>query len=98
MRGRQGIASQGIDRPSCVGINRESMRKNAACEIDVEPSMASALRRLEAYSKKIPMQVNPAAAQLAIVNPLAGVRGGAFIGLFRTHPPTEERIARLMAL
>lgn len=60
--------------------------------------LASALRRLEAYSKKIPMQVNPAGAQLAIVNPLAGVRGGAFIGLFRTHPPTEERIARLMAL
>ncbi|MSR22215.1 MAG: protease HtpX [Gemmatimonadetes bacterium] len=60
--------------------------------------LASALGRLEMYSKRIPMRVNPAGAQLAIVNPLAGVRGDAFIGLFRTHPPTEERIARLMAL
>ena len=45
MRGRHGIASQGIDRPSRVGINRASMRKNASCEIVVEPSIATALRR-----------------------------------------------------
>ena len=45
MRGRHGIASQGIDRRSRVGINRASMRKNASCEIAVEPSIATALRR-----------------------------------------------------
>jgi len=60
--------------------------------------LASALRRLEEGARRIPMQVNPAAAQLAIVNPLAGVKGQAFAGLFRTHPPTEERIARLREL
>jgi heat shock protein HtpX len=60
--------------------------------------LASALRRLEQASQRIPMQVNPAAAQLAIVNPLAGVRGRAFVNLFRTHPPTEQRIARLLEL
>jgi len=60
--------------------------------------LASALRRLEQAATRIPMQVNPAAAQLAIVNPLAGVRGQPLLNLFRTHPPTEERIARLLEL
>jgi heat shock protein HtpX len=60
--------------------------------------LARALQRLEQASKRIPMNVNPAAAQLAIVNPLAGVRGQALLNLFRTHPPTEERIRRLMEL
>jgi heat shock protein HtpX len=44
------------------------------------------------------MQVNPAGAQLAIVNPLAAVRGGGLFKLFSTHPPTEERVARLREL
>ena len=56
--------------------------------------LAGALERLDEYSRRIPMQVNPAAAQLAIVNPLAGRRRG-MIGLFSTHPDTEERISRL---
>jgi heat shock protein HtpX len=60
--------------------------------------LASALQRIEGYAKQIPMSVNPAAAQLAIINPLAGPRQQAFTGLFRTHPPTEERIARLREL
>jgi heat shock protein HtpX len=60
--------------------------------------LASALQRIEGYAAKIPMTVNPAAAQLAIINPLAGPRAPALSGLFRTHPPTEERIARLSEL
>jgi heat shock protein HtpX len=60
--------------------------------------LASALQRLDGYSRRIPMQVNPAAAQLAIVNPLAGLRGGGFTKLFSTHPPMEERVARLREL
>jgi heat shock protein HtpX len=60
--------------------------------------LANALLRLESYSLRIPMNVNPAGAQLAIVNPLAGLRGRGFTNLFRTHPPTEERVARLRAL
>lgn len=60
--------------------------------------LASALQHIEGYAKQIPMPVNPAAAQLAIINPLAGPKQRAFTGLFRTHPPTEERIARLRAL
>lgn len=57
--------------------------------------LAGALRRLDAYAQRIPMQVNPAAAQLAIVNPL---RGGSMMRLFSTHPATEARIERLQAL
>jgi heat shock protein HtpX len=60
--------------------------------------LASALLRLEQAAQRIPMRVNPAAAQLAIVNPLAGVRGPAFVKLFRTHPPTADRVARLREL
>lgn len=56
--------------------------------------LANALTRLDRAARRVPMQVNPAAAHLAIVNPLAA-RRVAFSGLFRTHPPTEERVARL---
>ena len=65
-------------------------------EISGRPlDLASALRQLEKGARRIPMQVNPAAAHLAIVNPLHGGTGGAFASLFRTHPPTEERVRRL---
>ena len=57
-------------------------------------ALAGALERLESFAKRIPMQVNPSAAHLAIVNPLAGSKGG-MIGLFKTHPDTAERVARL---
>ena len=60
--------------------------------------LASALRRLEAGAQRVPMQVNPAAAHLAIVNPFASGRAPAFSKLFRTHPPTEERVAALEAV
>jgi heat shock protein HtpX len=62
-------------------------------------SLASALVKLDTLAHRIPMQVNPAAAHLAIVNPLSAVRGGGTImRLFSTHPSTEERVARLEAL
>jgi heat shock protein HtpX len=60
--------------------------------------LASALQHIEGYAHRIPMDVNPAAAQLAIINPLAGRRGLALAGLFSTHPSTEDRIARLRAI
>ena len=55
--------------------------------------LASALRKLELASQRIPMvEANPTTAHLFIVNPL---RGGGILKLFSTHPPLEERIARL---
>lgn len=59
--------------------------------------LAHALRRLDSLAHRIPMQVAPAAAPLAQVNPLAAHSGG-LAGLFSTHPPMEERIARLEAM
>lgn len=56
--------------------------------------LATALVKLENGARRIPMRVSPSAAHLAIVNPL---RGG-LTALFRTHPPTEERVARLEGL
>jgi heat shock protein HtpX len=60
---------------------------------DGEP-LAQALLRLEAYSTRIPAAVNPSQASNYIVNPLAG-RKVAFANLFSTHPPVQERVARL---
>ena len=58
-------------------------------------ALARALESLERSAKRIPMTVNPAGAHLAIVNPLASIRGRGVMALFRTHPPTEERVSRL---
>jgi heat shock protein HtpX len=57
--------------------------------------LMSALERIEAVAMRTPMQVQPAAAHLAIINPLSGDAGRGLKSLFRTHPPTEERIAAL---
>jgi heat shock protein HtpX len=55
-------------------------------------ALASALERLEAASRLVPMEVNPAASHLFIVQPFSGE---GLLGLFSTHPPIRERIARL---
>ena len=54
--------------------------------------LANALGKLGAFSKKIPLRSNPNTAHMFIVNPLSG---GGITALFSTHPPLEERIARL---
>lgn len=54
--------------------------------------LAGALLKLERGAQQIPMQVNPAASHLFIVNPLSGQ---AMARLFSTHPPIEERVRRL---
>jgi heat shock protein HtpX len=54
--------------------------------------LANALRKLQVGSQRVPLNANPATAHMFIVNPL---RGGGFVSLFSTHPPLEDRIARL---
>jgi heat shock protein HtpX len=56
--------------------------------------LARALQKIEAYAKRVPMDVDPAEATQYIINPLTG-RKVNFAKLFSTHPPTEERVARL---
>src|SRR6516164_266808 len=55
-------------------------------------ALASALQKLDAYSKQLPMQATPSTAHLFIVAPLLGIN---FASLFSTHPPIASRIARL---
>ncbi len=57
--------------------------------------LANALQKLETANHQLPMQVNPAQAQMYIVNPLTA---GRITKLFSTHPPIEERIQRLLAM
>ena len=60
---------------------------------DGEP-LARALEKIEAYAKRVPMNINPAEATAYIINPLTG-RKISFAGLFSSHPPTQDRVARL---
>lgn len=57
--------------------------------------LANALEKLGSYSKQLPMDANPATAHMFIVNPLSG---SSFRKIFSTHPPMEERIARLRGI
>ncbi len=55
-------------------------------------ALASALQKLDTYSRRIPMQASPSTAHLFIIQPLLGINFG---GLFSTHPPIAKRIERL---
>jgi heat shock protein HtpX len=76
---------------------REFVADEGGAEISADPmALASALRKIEGWSREVLMHAaTPATAHLFIVNPFAG---GGMLKLFSTHPPTDERIARLRAL
>jgi heat shock protein HtpX len=57
--------------------------------------LADALRKLESASKQIPLDANPATAHMFIIKPFSA---GGLMNMFSTHPPTEQRIAKLMNL
>ncbi len=57
--------------------------------------LANALKKLHMASQQIPLQANPATSHMFIVNPLTG---GGILRLFSTHPPIEDRIARLQSM
>ncbi len=79
-----------------ISRSNEFRADATAAKITGDPrGLASALQKIEGYVQKIPMQVNPAAAQLAIINPLASSAGDTISRFFNTHPPTEERVAEL---
>jgi heat shock protein HtpX len=80
-----------------VSRQREFEADRVGAQILGRPApLANALVRLDALAHRIPMQVAPAAASLAQVNPLAAQ--GGIAKLFSTHPPTAERVARLQAM
>ena len=78
---------------------REFEADRGGAEICGDPdALASALAKIDAYARGIPMPIadeHPATAQMMIMNPLSG---GGLAGLFSTHPATEERVARLRAM
>jgi heat shock protein HtpX len=78
---------------------REFEADRGGAEISGDPqALASALQQIHRYAQGIPLQAaeaHPETAQMMIMNPLAG---GGLRGLFSTHPDTEERVARLMAM
>jgi heat shock protein HtpX len=79
-----------------ISRQREFMADAVGAEMSGNPlSLANALKSLHTASQQIPMQATPATAHLFIVNPFTA-RGLA--KLFSTHPPMEERIAKLEAL
>jgi heat shock protein HtpX len=80
-----------------VSRSREYLADESGARICGRPqALASALRKLHSASRMIPMsEARPATAHLFIVSPLTG---GSLLSLFSTHPPMEERIARLEAM
>jgi heat shock protein HtpX len=79
-----------------VSRSREYQADASGAQLTRNPNgLASALTKLGQATKMIPMDANPATAHLFIVNPLSG---RALSSLFATHPPLEERIARLRAM
>lgn len=81
---------------AAISRTREFGADAGGAEISGKPrALASALKKLEAGAKQLPMQVNPAAEHLYIVKPFSG-RG--MMSLFRSHPPTAERIERLLEM
>ena len=75
-----------------ISRSREYLADEGGAHLAHPLSLARALGKLEVASQRIPMGANPSTAHMFIVNPL---RGGGVLSLFSTHPPIEERIARL---
>jgi heat shock protein HtpX len=71
----------------------EADRRGARLIGDGEP-LARALQKLEVGARRIPMEIDPAHASAFIVNPLTGSKM-SFANLWRTHPKTDDRVARL---
>ena len=78
---------------------REFEADRGGAEISGDPrALAAALEKIQRFAQGRPMEVaerHPETAQMMIMNPLSG---GGLRGLFSTHPPTEERVERLLAL
>ncbi|MBD5801435.1 hypothetical protein AZOA_08490 [Azoarcus sp. Aa7] len=79
-----------------ISRTREFGADRGGAEISGDPeALASALAKIDAYARGIPMhaaEAHPETAQMMIMNPLSG---GGLRGLFSTHPSTQERVARL---
>ncbi len=79
-----------------ISRTREFSADRGSAEITGNPlALARALEKLESIGKQVPMNGNPAFEPVLIMNPFSG---GGLQSLFRTHPPTEERIRQLQKI
>ncbi len=79
---------------AAISRSREFAADRGAAEIVGSPhGLADALKKIEATARRIPMDANPATAHMFIMKPFSG-RG--MMALFSTHPPTKQRIERLL--
>jgi heat shock protein HtpX len=76
-----------------VSRSREYRADESGAQFTGNPyALASALAKLDAYSKRLPMQAEPSTAHLFIIQPFLGQ---SLMSLFSTHPPIAKRIERL---
>ena len=79
-----------------ISRSREYLADETGAHLAHNPeSLARALEKLTMGAQRVPMDASPATAHMFIVNPLTG---SSLMNLFSTHPPLEERIARLRAM
>ena len=77
-----------------ISRSREFAADAGAAEITGNPrALADALRKIDALAKRVPLDANPATAHMFIVKPFSGA---GLMGLFSSHPPTEDRIRALL--
>ena len=97
-----GLLAMSLLAPMAAGLLQMALSRSREFEADRtgarvigdgEP-LARALIKIENYAHQVPMDIDPAHAQAFIINPLSG-RKVQFANLFRTHPPTADRVARL---
>jgi heat shock protein HtpX len=77
-----------------ISRTREYQADRSGAEVAGSPQgLASALQKLDGYSKRIPMEAAPSTAHMYIVHPFSG---SALMNLFSTHPPIQKRVERLL--
>jgi heat shock protein HtpX len=97
-----GLLAMSMLAPLAAGILQMALSRSREFEADRSgakllgdgESLARALQKIDAYAHRVPMEVHQGQAQAYIINPLSG-RKVRFANWLRTHPPTEERVARL---
>ena len=79
-----------------ISRSREYLADEGGARVSKKPyGLAGALEKLSLASQAAPMNANPSTAHMFIVNPLSGK---SLMNLFSTHPPVEERVARLRSM
>ncbi len=79
-----------------ISRSREYLADEGGARVSGKPyGLAGALEKLSKASRAMPMDANPSTAHMFIVNPLTGK---SLMNLFSTHPPIEERVARLRSM